>query len=353
MEYPRTPEAQFLFGTLPDGQEVTACALHSDTIRAVVLSYGATLARLEVPDRDGVIQNVVLGYADLHGYVHGTDYFGATIGRFANRLAGGRFFLDGREYHVPCNAGPNALHGGNVGFDRAVWSIEQCDLNSVSLRHVSPNGDEGFPGTLVVDVRFSVHASDIRIDYRAASDAATVVNLTNHTYFNLGGEGTGSVMDHELLLRSSAFTPVDKTLIPTGEIRPVNGTPFDFRDARRIGARIRDDDLQLRFGRGYDLHWVLDERKRALEEPAGWLYERRRGRFLEFFTTEPGIQIYSGNSLDGSQSGASGQAYRQGDGITLETQHFPDSPNRPEFPSTVLRPGETFQSTTIFRLGVR
>jgi len=322
-------------------------------MRAVVLSYGATLAELHVADRNGEVRNVVLGYPDLAGYVTGGAYFGATVGRFANRIGGGRFSLDGREYVIPCNDGPNALHGGPLGFDRAIWSVEEFDDEGLLLRHVSLDGDQGFPGTLTVDVRYSVTRADLRIDYRAICDKPTVVNLTNHSYFNLSGEGAGDVMYHELLLRSSSFTPFDKTMIPTGEIRPVDDTPFDFRMARRIGARIREPDAQLRFGRGYDVNWVLDERKCPMEEAAGWVYEPRYGRFLEFFTTEPGVQMYSGNVLDGSQSGTSGRAYRQTDGFTLETQHFPDSPNRPEFPSTVLRPGESYESTTIYRFSAR
>lgn len=294
-----------------------------------------------------------MGHPDIDGYASGTGHFGATIGRFANRISGGRFSIDGHDYQVACNDGPNAIHGGASGFDRAVWTIADLTRTGVLLQHVSPDGDQGFPGTLAVEVRYSVSAGDLRIDYRATTDAPTVVNLTNHSYFNLCGEGAGDVMEHELLLRSSFFTPVDKTLIPTGELRPVDDTPFDFRMARRIGARIREPDPQLRFGRGYDMNWALDARRRPLQDAAGWIYEPRYGRFMEFFTSEPGVQVYSGNALDGSQSGTSGRAYRQGDGLALETQHYPDSPNRPEFPPTVLRPGETFESTTIFRFSAR
>ena len=315
-----------------------------------ILTFGAIVASVEVPGCDGVTANVVLGCADLAGYVADTAYFGATIGRFANRIAGGRFMLDGTEHQLERNHPPNALHGGLRGFNKVVWSAEpSADAAAVTLRHRSPDGDQGYPGTLDVAVTYALSADNtVSIDYVAATDRPTIINLTNHSYFNLAGEGSGDVYAHQLEIAADAFTPVDATLIPTGEVRPVAGTPFDFRSPMPIGERLREADEQLLRGRGYDHNYVLRGRIGTLR-PAARLHDPASGRVLEVFTTEPGIQFYSGNFLDGSLVGPSGRCYRQGDGVCLETQHFPDSPNHPDFPSTVLRPGHTFRSTTIWR----
>ena len=307
---------------------------------ARILNYGGIIQSLSVPDSEGLLRNVVLGFDNVDAYVAGSPYFGAIIGRYANRLAGGQFTLDGETYQVPLNDGPNALHGGPEGFDKRVWEVveESSTDSSITLRHVSEAGEMGFPGRLVVTVTYTLtDDDDLRMDYEATTDAPTVVNLTNHAYFNLEGEGTGSIYDHELQINASSFTPVDATLIPTGEIAPVEGTPFDFTEPHTIGERIRTGDEQILVGQGYDHNWVLDPES---------------GIVLDVTTTEPGLQFYSGNFLDGTLVGTSGSVYRQGDAFTLETQHFPDSPNQPEFPSTVLRPGETFASSTVYGFSV-
>lgn len=336
--------------TTPDGTAVELFTLRNPDVAVRILTLGALVAAVEAPDRNGVRRNVVLGCADLAGYVADTAYFGATIGRFANRIAGGRFTLDRAEYRLACNNPPNALHGGLRGFDKAVWSAEpSLDATAVTLRHRSPDGDQGYPGTLDVAVTYALSADNaLSMDYVATTDRPTIVNLTNHSYFNLAGEGSGDVYAHELAIAADAFTPVDPTLIPTGEIRPVAGTPFDFRAPVAIGARLREADDQLLRGRGYDHNFVLRGVAGTLR-PAARLRHPSSGRVLEVLTTEPGAQFYSGNFLDGSVAGPSRGSYRQGDGLCLETQHFPNSPNQPDFPSTVLRPGQRFRSTTVWR----
>lgn len=346
----------FVFGRLSDGRAVEAYDLRTSAARVRILTYGAILARLDVPDSDGVFENVVLGYAGLDGYVRQNgSYFGAVVGRYANRIAGGTFALDGTPYRLARNDGPNALHGGESGFDKRLWSVVDAREGrggaALRLRLRSGDGDQGYPGSLEVDITYTLHGCDLRIDYEARTDTATIVNLTNHSYFNLSGAGNGDAMTHELQLRAASFTPVNETLVPTGEIRSVEGTPLDFRTPQRLGARIRDDYDQLRFARGYDFNWVLDERE-PFDEWAVRVRHEDAGRSLTVFTTEPGLQVYTGNFLDGPEIGAGGRAYRPGDGFTLETQHFPDSPNHPSFPSTVLRAGETYRSTTIYRFGV-
>lgn len=315
-----------------------------------ILTFGAIVASVEAPDRDGVCRNVVLGHADLAGYVADTAYFGATIGRYANRIASGCFKLDGREYQLERNNPPNTLHGGLRGFDKAVWCAEpRAGVTAVTLRHRSADGDQGYPGTLDVAVTYMLSLDNVlTIDYAATTDRPTIINLTNHSYFNLAGEGTGDIYGHELTIAADAFTPVDATLVPTGERRAVAGTPFDFRTPLLIGPRLRDADEQLQRGRGYDHNFVLRGAVGTLR-PVARLHDPLSGRVLEISTTEPGIQVYSGNFLDGFLVGPSRCCYRQGDGICLETQHFPDSPNQPHFPSTVLRPGHAFRSTTVWR----
>jgi aldose 1-epimerase len=345
------------FGTTPDGTAVERYTLTNRDMTVRILTYGGIIQTLEVPDRHGNPVNVVLGFKDLEGYVEHNNpgpYFGALIGRYGNRIAAGKFELDGQTYQLPINNDPNSLHGGFKGFDTKVWEATEIqDRRSVGLQldYTSPDGEQGYPGTLDVQVTYTLNRDrELEIHYTATTDAPTVVNLTNHTYWNLQGEGTGSILDHELTLNASSYTPVDATLIPTGEIAPVEGTPMDFRHATAIGERIREPFEQLLFGQGYDHNWVLDRDDDGDLELAARLTDPDTGRTLKMYTTEPGIQFYSGNFLDGTLVGTGGHVYRQSDGLALETQHFPDSPNQPSFPSTVLRPGETYDTTTVFAL---
>jgi aldose 1-epimerase len=356
----RTPAAAEPFGELADGTVVHRHTLDNGRgLVARVLTYGAILQSVEVPGRDGRPANVVLGFADLDTYVHGnTPYFGALIGRYANRIAGGRFTLDGRTYRLPVNNPPNSLHGGTEGFDKRVWTGTDAggsDTAGVELAYTSPDGEMGYPGTLAVRVRYRLTAdNELRIDYRATTDAATHLNLTNHSYFNLAGEAAGSIEGHRLELFAGQFTPTDATNIPTGELAPVAGTPFDFTWPHAIGERIDDDDEQLRFGQGYDHNYVLDRPSGGAGTltPAARVEDPASGRVLEVLTTEPGIQFYSGNQLDGTLAGPGGAAYGHRAGLALETQHFPDTPNQPGFPSTALRPGQVYQSGTVYRFSV-
>lgn len=341
------------FGHLPDGRAVFEYTL--DNGRGLVLraiNHGGIVTALHCPDREGRSANVVLGFSELNDYVERNPNFGTLVGRFGNRIRGGRFVLDGEPHQLALNDGPNALHGGPGGFGKRWWAIEplpaQADGSvALELKLTSEDGDEAYPGRLDVTVRYTLTpANEWRIDYRASTSRATVLNLTHHGYYNLAG--AGSALDHELTLNASFFLPVDTTLIPT-EIAEVDATPFDFRQPTRIGERIRSGHAQLMAGRGYDHCFVLDRAGHKGLVHAARLAEPVSGRVMDIETTEPGIQFYSGNFLDGRLRGSAGQAYRQGDGVCLETQHFPDSPNRREFPSTVLRPGETFQSTTVHR----
>jgi aldose 1-epimerase len=341
------------FGTTPDGTAVERWTLGNGGTTVRVLTYGGVVQTLEVPDARGEVGNVVLGYADLAGYLSEDDpYLGALIGRYGNRIAGGRFTLDGETYRLPVNQAPNTLHGGPGGFSERVWTATDVGDDSVAalrLELVSDDGDQGFPGTLRTTVTYTLDdRSRLTVHYQATTDAPTVVNLTQHTYWNLAGEGSGDVYDHLLQLDASGYTPVDEALVPTGEVAPVEGTPFDFREPTPVGARIRVADRQLRHGQGYDHNWVLDHGDGLGQ--AAVLHDPASGRTLRVLTTEPGVQCYSGNFLDGTLVGTGGGFYRQGDGLALETQHFPDSPNRPQFPSTVLRPGEVYESTTVFEL---
>jgi len=341
------------FGRLEDGRTVDRIVLRSDVLDVAVLTYGATVQSVLVPDRDGRADDVVLGFDDLSGYLDSHPYFGATVGRYANRIARGRFSLDGTEHRLPVNDGPNCLHGGTVGFDRHLWSAragsgsESDTGESVELTHVSPDGDMGFPGTLTATVAFTVNGRDLRIDYTATSDRPTVVNLTNHSYFNLAG--SGSVEHHEVRLLASRFTPVDENVVPTGELTDVSGTPLDFGSFRPIGPALREPHDQLRRARGFDHNWVIDGAEAGSLRLAAQVREPSNGRALEVWTDQPGVQFYTGNLLDGTLVGKAGQVYSKGAGLCLETQHFPDSPNQPAFPSTVLRPGETYRTSTVFR----
>ena len=341
------------YGRTEDGTPVRRLVLEAPRLRVAILTYGAILERAEVPDRDGVVANVTLGRRSLEEYRARSPYFGAVVGRYANRVAGGRFTLDGREHRLATNDGPNTLHGGLRGFDKRVWTVEDAAPDRVELSLLSPDGEEGFPGTLRVRVTYALEGEDaLRIAYAAETDAPTVLNLTNHAYWNLAGEGSGTALDHALTLHADAFLPTDPTQIPTGEVRPVAGTPFDFRVLTPIGARIRADDPQLLAGLGYDHCWVLRGGVAPAPRPAARLHDPRSGRTLEVLTDQPGVQFYAGNRLDGSLVGPSGRAYRAGDAVALETQRFPDGPNRPDFPPTILRPGEIFRSTTILRFTV-
>jgi len=333
---------------------------NANGVEAAILSYGGIIQSIRVPDRDGARANVVLGFATLDEYVAASSYFGCIVGRYANRIANGTFALDDKTYTLPVNNPPNTLHGGLRGFDKHVWDASDVSDPSgegVQLRRESPDGEEGYPGTLAVTVTYRLtDANGLRIDYRATTDAPTVINLTNHSYFNLAGEGSGCIYDHALTLNASRFIPTDSTAIPTGELAPVSSTPFDFTRPRPIGAGIRDPHKQIIVGHGYDHHFILDAERGFInpETPilAAHVLEPNSGRIMTVATTEPGVQFYSGNYLDGTLTGTSGRPYRQSDGFALETQHAPDSPNQPQFPSTVLRPGDTFSSTTVFTFSV-
>lgn len=342
------------FGTTAGGEKVDRYTLTNGHVRVRILTLGGILQTIETPDRRGRLTNVTLGFSTLAPYETNSPYFGALIGRYGNRIANGTFTLDGVTYHLPINNPPNSLHGGDIGFNKKVWAatpIQGRDTVGLRLTLTSPDGDQGYPGTLSVRVVYTLTANGaIRIDYRATTDKATVVNLTNHAYFNLAGEGTSAIYDHRLYLNASRYTPVDPTLIPTGALDPVAGTPMDFTRPTAIGARIRDGFPQLLIGRGYDHNYVLDRHGSGLSLAAR-VFEPTSGRTLTIYTDQPGIQFYSGNFLDGTLVGTSGRMYRQGDGFALETQHFPDSPNHPNFPSTVLRPGQVYQTTTVYQFG--
>ncbi len=351
------------FGTTPEGEVVEQFTLKNRAgmeVRAI--TYGGIITHLLVPDRGGNMGDVVLGFDSLEPYLSGVEpyldgspYFGSIIGRYGNRIANGRFTLDGRTYQLATNDGPNHLHGGVRGFDKVVWGAEPFQRDSevgVVFTYLSPDGEEGYPGNLDVRVTYTLtDDNQLIVDYHATSDRATPVNLTQHSYFNLAGHDSGDILDHELMIAAGAFTPVNSTLIPTGEIRSVAGTPFDFRTSTPIGARIDADDQQIRYGLGYDHNWVLDRTGPGLELAAR-VVEPTTGRTLEILTTEPGIQFYAGNFLDGTITGKDGTVYHHRTGFCLETQHFPDSPNQPAFPSTILRPGEEYRTQTVMVFGV-
>ncbi|MFF3497899.1 aldose epimerase family protein [Streptomyces sp. NPDC003247] len=344
-----------LFGTLADGTKVHLWSLANGGTRLKVLSYGGIVQSLEIPDRHGRYRNVSLGFDTIEEYVAKSPYFGALIGRYGNRIGKGRFTLDGTAHQISVNDGENTLHGGAQGFDKRVWDVEPFTKGSdvgLYLRYTSADGEMGYPGTLTVKVTYTLtRQGDWRIDYEATTDKATVVNLTSHVYWNLAGEASGSVYDHELQIAASRYTPVDSGLIPTGELAKVAGTPFDFRRAKTVGEDIRVAHQQLLYGQGLDHNWVLDKGVTAKPVPVATLRDPSSGRTLRVATTEPGLQFYSGNFLDGTLVGSGGTVYRQGDGLCLETQHFPDSPNKPSFPSTVLRPGQTYRTTTVHSFG--
>jgi aldose 1-epimerase len=338
------------FGKLADGREVEVFTLKNrHGLMAKVMTYGAILTELHVPDRQGEFADVVLGFDNLQGYLAGHPYFGATTGRVANRIARGKFTLDGKEYTLATNNPPNHLHGGPAGLDQRLWGAEEVESAlgpAVRFTYVSPDGEEGYPGNLAIEVTYTLtEANELRIDYEATTDKATPVNLTHHSYFNLHGAGFGTILDHELTLAAKNYTPVDATGIPSGEVQPVKGTPLDFTGATRIGARI--GELNGDPG-GYDHNYVLDGQGGSLSFAAR-VSDPKSGRIMEILTTEPGMQLYSGNYLDGTLLGKGGKLYRKHYGLCLEAQHFPDSVNHPNFPSTILRPGLTYRQTTVHR----
>jgi aldose 1-epimerase len=344
------------FGTTADGARVYLYTLSNKKgVEAKVTNYGGTLVSLKTPDRNGALADIVLGFDSLDGYLGQNPFFGATVGRYANRIGNARFTLNGVPYQLDKNSGVNSIHGGTRGLDKRVWTPRVLSDGGLELTYLSQDGEGGYPGNLKVTVTYRVtNADELRIDYAASSDKDTVVNFTNHSYFNLKGQGTGDILGHLVQLNADRFTPVDAGLIPTGELRSVEGTPFDFRKPTAVGARIDQDDEQLKIGRGYDHNWVITRinpsARPAAQKPAlaAHVTEPQSGRVLEVLTTEPGVQFYTANNL-GTVKGKGGQMYGRRSALCLETQHFPDSPNKPNFPSTLLPSGHTFRSTTVFR----
>lgn len=340
-----------LWGKTKDGADVQLFTLTSGDIEVRLMDFGAHLVSVRTPDRTGKMADVVLGFDSLEPYLKGGNgYQGALVGRFANRIAKGQFTIDGATYQIPINNGPNALHGGPVGFDRYVWKAEEV-ADGVEFTHVSPDGDMGFPGTLTAKVRYTLKGNTLRLDYSATTDKPTVLNLTNHCYFNLRGDDQGDILDHVVELAADHYTPVGAGQIPTGDIAAVAGTPLDFRAPHGVGERINSDFEQLTMARGYDHNFVVSGPAGTLRRAAR-VTEPEHGRTLTVETTEPGVQFYSGNFLNGTVTGRHGKKYEPRTGLCLETQVFPDAPNHPNFPNSVLRPGETFQSTTTFTFGV-
>ncbi|MGA9507813.1 MAG: aldose epimerase family protein [Candidatus Sulfotelmatobacter sp.] len=335
------------FGRTSDGAAVDLYTLADGKVEIRIMNYGGIIVSLRAPDREGKLDDVVLGYDSFDGYRTNPAYFGAIIGRYANRIAHGSFQLDGKTYSIPKNNGDNTLHGGIRGFDKKLWTAQEIK-DGIELTYVSKDGEEGFPGTLTTTVRYTLNDDALRIEYSATTDKDTVLNLTNHSYFDLAGQGKGEVLGHVVKIDAARFTPVDSSLIPTGELKPVQGTPFDFRTPHAIGARIDTNDEQLRLGMGYDHNFVLDHPEGQLAEAAE-VYEPTTGRILRVLTTQPAVQFYTGNHLDGSITGKGGVVYKPRFAFCLETQHFPDSPNHPSFPSTELKPGQKFHSVTVFQ----
>jgi aldose 1-epimerase len=342
------------FGKTADGTPVEMFTLtNRNGVQVRAMTFGAIITSIRVPDRHGTFADVVLGFDSLDPYLDEHPYFGAVVGRYGNRIARAQFTLGGRTFKLAANNGPHHLHGGIKGFDKFVWRAEPIAPGvGVAFSRTSPAGEEGYPGTLNVRVTYSLtDVNALEIEYQATTDAETPVNLTQHTYFNLAGHDAGNVLGHDLMLHADRYTPVDATLIPTGELAPVDGTPFDFRKVTPIGSRIDQASEQLKSGRGYDHNFVLNRSGAGLQ-PAARVVEPKSGRTLELSTTEPGLQLYTGNFLDGSVKGKGGTAYPHRGGLCLETQHFPDSPNKPSFPSTILRPGQTLRTQTVWTFGV-
>ena len=339
------------FGKLADGTAVDLYTLKSSSVEVGLITYGARIVSIKTADRAGKVADVALGYSSIDGYVADTKtYVGSVVGRYGNRIAAGKFSLDGKQYTIPLNNGANTLHGGTTGFDKKVWAAKEIPAG-VEFTVVSPDGDMGYPGALTAHVKYTLVGDALHIDYTATTDKDTVLNLTNHAYFNLSGESSGLILGEDMMIPADHYTPVDSGLIPTGELAPVAGTPFDFRKSTEIGKRINDDNAQLKLGGGYDHNWVLNGKMGELHLAAR-VYDPATGRVLTVTTTEPGVQFYSGNSIPGTYQGKGGVVYVKNAGFCLETQHFPDSPNHPAFPTTVLKPGHTMHSTTIFAFTV-
>jgi aldose 1-epimerase len=343
------------FGT-KDGRPVTLYTLtNSHGVEVRAMNYGGIILSMRVPDRKGQLADIVLGHDTLEGYIPNPPYFGAIIGRYANRIANGTFTLDGKTYTLPKNDGPNTLHGGTTRtFDRVVWDAEPMKGNTgVVFSYLSEDGEEGFPGNLKIKVTYVLtESNELMVDYEATTDKDTPINVTQHSYFDLAGEGTGDILNHEIMINAERFTPVDKNLIPTGELRPVKDTPLDFTKPMKIGARIDDNYDQLVLGHGYDHNFVINRKSEGLTLAAR-VYEPTSGRVLEVSTTQPAIQFYTGNFLDGTIRGKQGHVYKRRYGFCLETQHFPDAPNHRNFPSTILKPGETFRQKTVFKFSAK
>ena len=341
------------FGKTGDGKPVDLFTLtNSKGMEVRAMTYGGIIVSIRVPDKNGTMADVVLGHDDLDGYLVNPPYFGAIVGRYANRIANGAFTLDGKTYTLAKNDGPNTLHGGLIGFNKVIWEAKEfhdAKGPGVSFSYLSKDGEEGFPGNLKVKVNYTLTGDNqLIVDYEASTDKATPLNISQHSYFDLAGEGSGDILGHELMLNADHFTPVNKTLIPTGEIRSVHGTPLDFTKPTAIGARINDNYEQLVVGHGYDHNFVINRKGDGLTLAAR-VREPNSGRVLEVYTTQPAVQFYSGNFLDGTITGKHGHVYKARDGFCLETQHYPDSPNHPDFPSTIVRPGKTFHSQTVFK----
>jgi len=346
------------FGKTDDGQQADLYVLtNKNGVEVAITNFGGTVVSLKVPDRAGKLEDVVLGFDKAGDYETGKSFFGATIGRYGNRIAHGKFTLNGVAYTLAKNNDENHLHGGVRGFSKRMWTAKDVSGaagQALELTYLSKDGEEGYPGNLSVKVVFTLtDQNELKITYSATTDKDTVINLTNHSYFNLAGQGNGDILQHQLMIHADRFTPVDATLIPTGELKSVKGTPFDFQTATAIGTRIGQDDEQLKFGKGYDHNWVLTGWKLGTLALAARLSEPKSGRILEAWTTEPGVQFYSGNFLDGTVHGKEGKVYNFRSGLCLETQHFPDSPNHPTFPSTVLKPGQHYHTTTVYKFSAK
>jgi aldose 1-epimerase len=344
------------WGKMPSGEQIDLYTLrNSNGIETAITNYGGRIVTLKTPDRRKHFDDIVLGCDKLDGYLEKDPYLGALVGRYANRIANGEFTLGSKTYRVARNNGPNALHGGQKGFDKVAWTGRLIDADggtAIELEYLSPDGEEGYPGNLRVTVRYTLTDKDeLRIDYHATTDKDTILNLTNHSYFNLAGQAAGNVLDHLVMINADEFTPVNEHLIPTGELRRVEGTPFDFRELKAIGTHIAEKDQQIEYGIGFDHNYVLNKRGEG-PSIAARVTEPNTGRTIEVSTTEPGVQFYTGNHLDGTARGKGGAVYGFRSGFCLETQHFPDSPHRPEFPSTELRPGEVYRGTTVFTFSI-
>ncbi|MBN1457657.1 MAG: galactose mutarotase [Sedimentisphaerales bacterium] len=341
------------FGQTPDGKNVDIYTLTNDNgLSAQIINYGGIVKSLTAPDRNGKLIDVALGYDSLDGYIKGAFYFGTLIGRVGNRIAKGKFVLDRKEYTLAVNNGPNHLHGGIKGFDKVVWDARPLVIDegpALELTYLSPDGEEGYPGSLSCKVIYTLtNNNELKIEYEATTDQTTVVNMTHHGYFNLAGHNAGDILSHEIMINADHFTPADEGSIPTGEIRPVDGTPMDFRISTAIGKQIESNDEQLKFGHGYDHNWVLNNKTGDLALAATF-YEKKSGIAMDVLTTKPGMQFYSGNFLDGSNPGKGGAVYNRRNGLCAETQYFPDSPNKPDFPSCILQPGQIYKHITTYR----